>query len=225
MHSFWRLALVSLMLLGSSVRLTSVLAQSAEPFAGLSPGALAVARAVNAGNSATVAGLIPPSGAVQTSYPGDGSHVDRGTAVTAVTAAFVSNASASDAVGDGKYRLLAIWIPTAQPDQVFLVGSGIDSAGTRITTVFTVSKDGGSLLAYGRAGDTAGILGQFASSGDLRRIPLGTAFPAASPGVPAVGSGVKQGPSSLGHRAELAVFAFAVSVALASVTFARSRPS
>ena len=167
---------------------------SADPFAGLSPGVLAAARAVDSGNAQALAALVPAAGATRTAFPGDGTPVDRATAVAAITAALVNNTAASDAIGSGGYRLLAIWIPSVQPAEVVLAGSGIDASGKRVTTIFVVPKDGSTLLGYGRAVDTASVLDQFAGQGDLRRIPQGTHPPAATPGAPTVGTGSAPAP-------------------------------
>ena len=47
-------------------------AQTADPFAGLSPAVLSIARAIDSGNAASITAYVPASGAVQTAYRGDG---------------------------------------------------------------------------------------------------------------------------------------------------------
>jgi len=206
-------------LLASVLPLTAS-AQTPDPFAGLSPSVLAIAHAIDSGSVGSITAYLPASGATETSYPGDGFVVSQDTAVAHITAAIVSNATASDAVGSGAYRLIAIWIPNAQPDQVFLAGSGIDSTGTRITTIFTVAKDGQTILAYGRAVDTDATFRSFGTSGDLRLVASGTAIPGgpAAPGAPNTGTG-----QSANRGAEAVWLAASLLIALGGAALVASR--
>jgi hypothetical protein len=160
-------------------------AQSNDPFAGLPAPAVTIAQAIDSGDASSIVGHLASTGIVKTAYPGGGETVAHETAAADIAAAIVSSPDKSDDQGTGAYRLLAVWIPRVDPSGVHLVGSGISASGTRITTVFTVEN--GTIDAYGRAVDTAGILAQFAKDGDLRLVTAGSVTPAA----PTVGTGVK----------------------------------
>ncbi len=161
----------------------SAAAQVPDPLAGVGAGVVAVARAIDGGQPDVIAGFVAFEPIVRTSYPGDGVQVSRDTAIADIRAAVVSNAAAGDVLGGGAYRLIAVWIPRSRPSEVYLLGSGIDARGNRMTTVFTMMNTGQTIIAYGRAGNTQAVLEQFARDGDLRLVPLGTVLP------PATGSG------------------------------------
>ena len=161
-----------------------------DPYGGLPTEVKAVAEAIRSGNLQRILAALPPDGSsvVRTAFPGDGEAVTQETARQAITGLFASDASRSDAFGNGAYTLLAVWRPSINPGGTLLIGSGIGLDGVRVSTGFSVSTTDGrtGISAYGWVFDLSATLAQWGGQGDLRLISATTPFPPATGSGPAI---------------------------------------
>jgi hypothetical protein len=182
----------SLLLVGAS-RAT---AQQQDPLAGLDADVYQIAAAVERGDAQALIDRLHPGTVIQTGYPGHGEERPTSEAAARIPQLIVSDTSASDAMGSGAYRLVAVWLPESADPPVALVGSGIgpgvQTAGVeRVTTIFGLEEVAGNwvIRSYGHIGGYEGMgrgvesalafLDHLKTQGDYREVtgPLAPAPP------------------------------------------------
>ena len=166
---------------------TTHAAAQSDPYAGLPAGVRTVGAALDAGDSARILALLHPDTVTRTAFPGDGENVPTAVARAEIPSRIIGS-SASDELGPGRFRVIAVWRPSAT-DEILLMASGIAPNGRRETTAFGVTATGetAQITAWGIVIDAATTLAQWKAQGDLRMVEA-----SAAPAPPSTGTGPRQ---------------------------------
>ncbi len=167
-------------------------------YEGLDPGVMTIGQAIDRADTAAILSALSSGSITRTAYPGSGAEVNRTTAESEIPSLIFNNQQCTDEYGSGGFRLIGLWIPKINPSEVLLIGSGIDTGGTRRSVVFTVQQVGGRrvIVAYGPVVNTAATLAQFAEQGDLRLAEGASPTPASGTGTTPSGAVTPQQPAT-----------------------------
>jgi hypothetical protein len=216
----------SLLLVGAS-RAT---AQQQDPLAGLDADVYQIAAAVERGDAQALIDRLHPGTVIQTGYPGHGEERPTSEAAARIPQLIVSDTSASDAMGSGAYRLVAVWLPDSEEPPVSLIGSGMGPDGERVTTIFGLEEtsEGWTIRGYGivegyegmppGVESTIALLDWLRTQGDYREVtgPL-------APAPPDTGTGLRVDSRDVPASSMAAMLAALGLTAAAAAVFSRAR--
>jgi hypothetical protein len=206
---------------------TRATAQAQGPLDDLPSGVRTIAAYVDSADSAGILNSLRDDVVLRVGYPGQGVERPASEAVAELPGLLVSSPGASDELGPGRYRLLAVWLPRSQEPAVSLIGSGIGPEGTRVTTIFGLEASGddwvigsyGTIEGYQGMPEgiesTVAYLDFLATQGEYR----GVIGPVPAP--PATGTGANSASRST-HAAALLVLG-AIVMASSAALFASHR--